>query len=100
LDNFITYFHAEKASSFLDFVNDTASDTFLPLGGFLITIFAAYVWKKNNLQAEIAIGAPNYAGSLVSKYIGFAVTILCPMVLGFIFILTVLGKFLGIQFFG
>ncbi len=98
--NFITYFHAEKATDFLSFVSDTASDTFLPLGGFLITVFAAYVWKKNNLNDEIAIGAPNYADSFVSKYISFAVMYLCPAVLGAIFILTVLGKFFGIHILG
>lgn len=97
---FITYFNAEKATDFLSFVSDTASDTFLPLGGLLISVFAAYVWKKNNLEEELSIGAPNYKGSILSKYISFAVTILCPVILGSIFVLTVLGKFFGIQVFG
>ncbi|MFY0673267.1 MAG: sodium-dependent transporter [Bacteroidia bacterium] len=97
---FITYVGAEKATDFLTFVSDTASDTFLPLGGLLITVFAAYVWKKNNLNEEISIGAPNYIGSFVSKYISFAIMYLCPAVLGLIFVLTVLGKFFGIQVFG
>ena len=97
---FITYFNAPKPTSFLGFVSDTASSTFLPLGGLLITVFAAYVWKKNNLEDELAIGAPNYKGSFISKYISFAITILCPLVLGGIFILTVLGKFFGVEIFG
>ncbi|MBI1184465.1 sodium-dependent transporter [bacterium] len=98
--DFITYYHAEKSTGFLSFISDTASDTFLPLGGFLITVFAAYVWKKENLQAELAIGAPGFEGSLVSKYISFAVTVLCPLILGLIFVLTVLGKFFGVEVFG
>lgn len=96
---FITYFNAAGPTDFLSFVDDTASSTFLPLGGFLITIFAAYVWKKHNLEEELSIGAPNYKGSLVSKYISFAITILCPLILGGIFVLTLLGKFFGVEVF-
>lgn len=95
--SFITYFNADGPTDFLSFVDDTASATFLPLGGFLITVFAAYVWKKNNLEEELSIGAPNYKGSIVSNYISFAITVLCPVVLGSIFVLTLLGKFFGVE---
>ena len=96
---FITYFNASGPTDFLSFVDDTASSTFLPLGGFLITIFAAYVWKKHNLEEELSIGAPSYKGSLVSKYISFAITVLCPLILGGIFVLTLMGKFFGVEVF-
>lgn len=95
--NFVTYFGAEKATSFLDLVNDIASESFLPLGGFLITLFAAYVWKKSNLTEELSQGHEGFAKSFISKYINFAIMFLCPVVLGSIFVLTVLNKFFGVS---
>lgn len=97
--NFITYIGAEKATSFMDFAQNVANDTLLPLGGCLISIFAAYVWKTRNLNEEIAKGYPGYMGSFVQKYLNFAVTILCPLVLGTMFLLTFLETFLGINLF-
>ncbi len=97
--NFVTYIGAEKPTNFLDFVGHIGSDTLLPLGGFLITIFAAYVWKKNNLNEEIETGYPGFKGSFVEKYIDFAVSYLCPTVLGVIFLLTLLNRFFGVEFF-
>ena len=97
--SFITYVGADKATSFMDFAQNVANDTLLPLGGCLISIFAAYVWKTRNLSEEIAQGYPGYTGSFVEKYLNFAVTILCPVVLGTMFILTFLETFLGISLF-
>lgn len=81
--------------TFMDFVEAIASDTFLPLGGALISIFVAYVWKKNNLNAEIAIGREN-GWKWVSKYIDFAITFFCPVVLGLITVVTILDRFFGV----
>ncbi|MTI19598.1 sodium-dependent transporter, partial [Fulvivirga sp. RKSG066] len=86
--NFITYFGAENATDFMTFIGHVANDTFLPLGGFLIVSFAAYVWKKENLNAEISQGFESYEGSFVQKYINFAITFICPTILGVLFILT------------
>jgi NSS family neurotransmitter:Na+ symporter len=97
--NFITYLGNDQATSFLDFVGHIGSDTLLPLGGFLITIFAAYVWKKNNLNKEIETGHPGFKGTLIEKYIDFAITYLSPSVLGIIFILTLLSRFFGVHIF-
>ncbi|MCB0739281.1 MAG: sodium-dependent transporter, partial [Bacteroidetes bacterium] len=99
LTDFVTYLGADKSTTFLDFVDDIASKSFLPLGGFLISIFAAYVWKSKNLEAEIAEGFPKYKGSILSKYINLAIMVVCPLVLGSIFTLTVAEKFLGIEVF-
>ncbi len=96
---FITYIGAEKTTSFMDFAQNVANDTFLPLGGCMISIFAAYFWKKKNLNEEIAQGYPGYMGSFVQKYLNFAISILCPAVLGTIFLLTFLQTFLGITLF-
>jgi NSS family neurotransmitter:Na+ symporter len=96
---FVTYIGASAPTDFMTFVGDVANDTLLPLGGFLIVIFAAYVWKKENLNAEMQIGFPN-KNSFVLKYIDFAVSYLCPVILGCLFILTVLNKYFGITVFG
>jgi len=99
LSNFVTYIGAEKATSFMDFVEHIASDTFLPLGGCLIVVFAAYVWKKENLSKEIESGNPGYKGSFWQKYINFSVSFVAPVILSIIFILTVLSRFFGLSVF-
>ena len=97
--NFVTYFGAESPTSFMTLVEHISSESFLPLGGCLIVIFAAYVWHKENLSAEIAQGADGFKGSFLEKYIHFAVGYLCPAVLSIIFVLTVLNLYFGISFF-
>ncbi len=95
--NFITYFGAESSTNFMDFVQHIANDSFLPLGGCLIVFFGAYVWKKENLNEEIAKGYPGYKGSFVEMYINFAISYLCPVVLGVLFLLTVLNQFFSLD---
>jgi NSS family neurotransmitter:Na+ symporter len=97
--NFITYIGADKPTNFMDFVAHIGSDTLLPLGGFLITIFTAYVWKKHNLNAEIETGHPGFKGTFIEKYIDFAISYLCPTVLGIVFLLTLLSRFFGVHMF-
>lgn len=97
---FITYPNHDDATSFMDFIGHIANDSFLPLGGCITSIFAAYIWKKENLNAELSEGFPNYSQSFAAKYIYFALRFLCPIILGTIFILTVLNRFFGIDFFG
>lgn len=95
--NFITYVGADQPTSFLGFIGSVANDTMLPLGGFLVVFFAAYVWKKHNLDDELAKGNPNYKGSFIQKYLNVAIYFISPVILGVIFILTVLGTFFGIN---
>jgi NSS family neurotransmitter:Na+ symporter len=95
--NFITYGGSEKATDFMTFIGHIANDTFLPFGGLLISIFAAYYWKKENLVAELENGYPNFSKTFIAKYIGFAVSYICPVVLASIFVLTILDRFLGIN---
>jgi len=97
--NFITYLGDSKVTSFMDFVGHIGSETLLPFGGFLITIFTAYVWKKHNLNKEIETGHPGFKGTLIEKYIDFAISYLCPVVLGIIFLLTLLNRFFGVHIF-
>jgi NSS family neurotransmitter:Na+ symporter len=98
--SFITYFGAESATDFMSFAGHVANDTLLPLGGCLISIFAGYIWKKHNLIEEISHGAPNFKDSFVAKYLIFALSYLCPVILGGLFVLTVLSRFFGITLIG
>ena len=98
--NFTNYIGIAPTTDFMTFIGYVANDTFLPLGGLLITFFAAYKWRKENLSAEIARGFEGYEGSFVQSFINFAVSYLCPALLGIIFILTVLNRFFGITLIG
>ncbi|MEM9389715.1 MAG: sodium-dependent transporter, partial [Bacteroidota bacterium] len=95
--SFITYKEGGQDTDFLSFVAALANDSILPLGGCLISFFAAHVWKKHNLDEELSIGAPGYKGSFVQKYLNFAIGYFAPIVLSSVFIFTVLFKFFGIQ---
>ena len=79
--HFITYIGAEEAINFIGFSSQVA-DLLLLFGGFLIVLFAAYVWKRENLNAELAQGFAGFGGSFAKAYINFAVKYLCPVLLG------------------
>jgi len=83
--------------NFMDFVGLIASDTFLPLGGFLISVFTAYVWKKENFNLELANGDESIKGSWLQSYVDFAISYICPLLLGTIFIITVLDNFFNVK---
>ena len=88
-------FYGDK--DFLTFVAEVFSDISLPLGGCLMSIFIAVKWRKESLSDEIAQGNPRYKGSFLEKFINIMITVICPFVLGFLFINTVLAKFFGIM---
>ena len=96
---FTTYKDGGTDTDFLSFIASLANDSILPLGGCLISFFAAHIWKKHNLDEELAQGAPGYKGSFVQKYMNFAVSYLAPVVLSVLFVLTFLFKFFGISIF-
>jgi len=85
-----------KDPDFITFFSGVA-DSFLLLGGFLIVTFGAYVWKKENLNEELANGYPGFKNSLVRKLFNFAITIVCPIMLAFLFVVVVLNNFFGIS---
>jgi len=97
---FITYLGASESTSFMTFVGHVSNDSLLPLGGLLISVFAAYIWKKENLNLEIEQGHPGYKNSLVEKYIDLAIRYICPIILGSLFISTVLNRFFGFSILG
>lgn len=84
-------FYQDK--SFLDFVSEVFSDISLPLGGCLMSIFIAVRWKTHNLSEEISQGNEKYKGSWMEKAINIIITYISPILLGLIFINTVLDKF-------
>ncbi|GAB3337301.1 sodium-dependent transporter [Marivirga atlantica] len=95
--NFTFYEGGNK--SFMDVVEDLFFVISLPLGGFLLSIFIAYKWKVENLSKEIAKGNDTYVGSWKEKYFNFMIVYVCPLVLGIMFVLTVLSKFFDIHIF-
>lgn len=95
--NFTGQFGHSLNWDFMSFIGYVANDTFLPLGGLLITVFTAYIWKKENLSAEISTGYPQYEGSFVQKFLNITISYLAPIMLGIIFLLTVLDRFLQIR---
>ena len=97
--NFIMYIGAEKSVNFMDFVTDVASNTLLPFGGLMVSIFAIYIWKRKKLFRQLSHGHPNFPKTFIAKYIGFSLQYICPPVLGAIFIITVLEIFFGVKIF-
>ncbi|WNJ20771.1 sodium-dependent transporter [Pontibacter sp. G13] len=86
--------------SFLDLINDVFSDTFLPLGGLILSLFLAYRWNLADMAKEIEQGNEGYIGSALNKYLDISIRFICPIILGGITLVTILEKFLSIQIFG
>ena len=93
--NFITYVGASASTGFMSFFAKIA-DVLLLLGGSLIVIFAGYIWKKENLNAELAEGNENFDGSFMKKFINISVLYVCPVLLMLLFVLVVLNNFFGL----
>ncbi|WP_456458848.1 sodium-dependent transporter [Reichenbachiella sp.] len=92
---FITYIGADQPTDFLSFIVNIANDSFLPLGGALMVFFAVHIWKKENMEAEIAAGFENYENSWIRKYLRFVMPVLLPGTLFIIFSMIVLSTFFG-----
>lgn len=84
------------SSDFLSFAASIA-DTLLLFGGFCIVTFASYVWKKENLVAEIKNGYEDYEGSLAHKFLNITISYVCPVLLASLFVVVVLSHFFGIS---
>jgi NSS family neurotransmitter:Na+ symporter len=94
---FVSYEGGVK--DFLTTIEDIFSNIGLPLGGFLMCLFIAFKWKKGNLEEEVSIGNPGYMTSWIRPVLSFMITIVCPVVLGVITVMTMLTKFFGVAFF-
>lgn len=97
LTNFVTYPSGVTKDS-LSLVADIFNDTALPLGGFLISAFVAFKWKTANFSDEISHGYPSYKGSMVEKALNTVIYV-CPFIILFIFLNTLLALYFGIDVF-
>jgi len=97
LSNFLHYEGTNKA--FFDVVFDVFSDTGLPLGGLLMMIFITRKWGINKFDEENVSGNPGFAKSMTRKFLHLSIVWVCPILLGLIFVVTIVQKFLGIQVF-
>jgi NSS family neurotransmitter:Na+ symporter len=97
--NFITYFGAEKPTDFMTFITDLALNTLLPIGGFFISIFAVYIWKRRKLFRELSYGNEKFLKSWMARYVGFCLQYIAPVVLAITFVITVLEVFFGVHLF-
>lgn len=79
--------------SLFEVISDIFYDTILPFNGFLICLLVTLGWRKANLNAELEAGADDYRGSLLERYTSFALSVVIPLVLLFVFVNTVLNKF-------
>ena len=92
---FTSWFTLPGSSDFMSVVVKV-TDSLLLLGGCTIVIFGAYIWKKENLNAELETGFENFRGSWVEKFVDFAVSYLCPALLAILFVLVILSNFFGV----
>ena len=89
-----------NSPDFLSFVSDMC-DISLTVGACLMCFFIRNKWKMENFNAELAIGNSSYAGSLVQKYVNFAIMWVCPILLSILSVLVITDKFFGLeQIFG
>ena len=93
---FLSHLSFYKDRDFLTFVSDMC-DISLTVGGCLMCIFIRKRWKIANMNDELEIGNPNYAGSFLKKYVNFTISWVCPILLGILSILIIFDKFFGIE---
>ncbi len=65
----------------------------LPLGGFLICYFIAYVWKTDNALDEMELGYVNIRQSLFSKIWPLFIKIVCPLAILYVLIQKLVESF-------
>lgn len=92
-------FYGGKSQDFFALIEDLFSRLSLPLGGFFIAIFAGWGWKNKGFQKELYFGDAALEGSFTEKFILFMVRYVSPLVVGFIFIISVLEIFFDIHLF-
>lgn len=100
VDFFTNFMHYEgKNKSFLDVISDLFSEVGLVFGGFMLTLFITFKWKTKKMTKELSEGNPGYAKSILKSLVNFSITVLSPIILGVIFVITVLQKFFGVSLF-
>ena len=95
----LTHFVTLQGTSELSFMSFTAliaSDSFLPLGGLLIAVFVAYVWRLQDFNQELAIEGAGQLSRWLQRYVNFALCYICPVILGLMFVVTMADNFFGL----
>ncbi|HEY9031578.1 MAG TPA: sodium-dependent transporter [Kangiella sp.] len=96
---FIQFPNSTSPISFMSMVGMIGGSTFLSVGGFLISVFVAYVWGKSNFELEIQSDNEGTIGRWLKHYVQFAIRWICPLVLGIISLTTILDIYFGISLF-
>lgn len=71
------------------------NDIGLPLGGLMISLFLAYIWKTANAMEEIEEGYPGATHSIFGKTWPVFMKFICPILIAIVFFVT-LRPYLGI----
>lgn len=93
---FLNKLPLHNGPDFLSFVSDLC-DIMLITGGCLMCLFIRYKWKINNMNEELEIGNTGYVQSWLSKYLTFAITWVCPILLGILSVLVITDKYFGLE---
>ncbi len=65
----------------------------LPIGGFMICVFIGYVWKTSSAMKEMESGFDSINDHWFGKFWSFTVKFICPILILFILIRTVINQF-------
>ncbi len=94
---FIQLPNSDSPMKFMSFVGLVGGSTFLSLGGFLISLFTAFIWGKQKFDLEIKGENENSIARWLRIYVHFAIKYICPLVLGVICMTTILDNYFGIS---
>jgi NSS family neurotransmitter:Na+ symporter len=65
----------------------------LPFGGLMICIVVGYLWKTESALKEISYGFENASNTWFSPVWTFFIKIICPLVIGLVFVSTIYNLF-------
>ena len=94
---FIQLPNSDSPIGFMSLVGLVGGSTFLSLGGFLISVFTAFVWRRHNFDQEIKSDNESAVSRWLRGYVHFAIRYVCPVVLGVICLTTILDNYFGIS---
>ena len=102
LSDFFTRFahYAGVDKSFFDVILDVFYETILPLIGFTVCLFCCYRWRLASMSKEIELGAPDFAGSLLQRYLSLTLGTLIPLMLLAVFANNVSRLYFAHNLFG
>jgi len=65
----------------------------LPLGGLMISLVVGYLWTSNEAIQEISSGFPGIKDSWIAPLWTIAIKVICPIIIGLVFITTLYSLF-------